>query len=58
MSGGCEYCVNYEYDEEWECYTCVQDLDEDEMARFLQDAFSDCPYFRMGDEYQIVRKQM
>ena len=27
------------YDEEYECYTCEVDLDEDEMARFLQDQF-------------------
>ena len=58
MSDGCEYCANYEYDEEWECYTCVRDLDEDEMAQFLQGNFSGCPYFQMGDEYRVVRKQM
>ena len=34
------------------------DLDEDEMARFLQDKFYDCPYYQLGDEYRIVRKQM
>ena len=27
----CEYCVNYSYDEDYECYTCEVDLDEDEM---------------------------
>ena len=43
---------------EYECYTCEVDLDEDEMARFLQDKFYDCPYYQLGDEYRIVRKQM
>lgn len=42
----------------YECYTCEVDLDEDEMARFLQDKFYNCPYYQLGDEYRIVRKQM
>ena len=41
----CEYCVNYSYDDDYECYTCEINLDEDEMVK-------------MGDEYRIVRKQM
>lgn len=28
----CEYCSNYEYDEEYECYICLINLDEDEMS--------------------------
>ena len=31
----CEYCSNYVYDEDYEYYVCDQDLDEDEMVRFL-----------------------
>lgn len=60
MSGqsNCEMCMNYEYDEEFECYVCGMDLDQDEMGRFLTNTFQDCPYFRLGDEYKIVRKQM
>ena len=54
----CEYCVNYSYDEDYECYTCEVNLDEDEMARFITGSFHQCPYFQMGDEYRIVRKQM
>ncbi|WP_434309233.1 DUF6472 family protein [Hominifimenecus sp. rT4P-3] len=57
-TGGCEYCANYEYDEEFECYSCVMSLDEDEMARFLRGDTRECPYFQMGDEYRVVRKQM
>ena len=51
-SGSCEQCNNYE------CYVCEVDLDEDEMARFLADEFRDCPYFQPGDEYLVVRRQM
>lgn len=60
MSGtsNCEMCMNYVYDEEFEYYVCDMDLDQDEMGRFLTDIFYECPYFRMGDEYKIVRKQM
>ena len=32
----CEYCVNYSYDDDYECYTCEMNLDEDEMYRFIQ----------------------
>ena len=54
----CDYCLYYEYDEDYECYTCSKDLDEDEMVHFLQGKTFACPFFRNGDEYLIVRKQM
>lgn len=54
----CENCINYIYDEEFECYTCQMNLDEDEMMRFLSKAADDCPYFRFDDEYKTVKKQM
>ena len=54
----CEVCMNFIYDEEYECYICDMDLDQDEMGRFLTNTFDNCPYFRLGDEYKIVRKQM
>ncbi|MBE5961402.1 MAG: hypothetical protein E7256_08450 [Lachnospiraceae bacterium] len=54
----CECCMNYDYDEEYECYVCLMNLDEDEMGKFLTDTFDACPYFQFGDEYRIVRKQM
>ena len=31
----CDACVNYEYDEDYECYCCMVNLDEDEMYRFF-----------------------
>ena len=54
----CESCMNYEYDEDYDCYICTKDLDEDEMVRFIRGEFKDCPYYRFGDEYQIVKKQI
>lgn len=58
QQSSCESCMYYEYDEDYECYSCSMDLDEDEMVRFLQDQFFNCPYYRQGDEYLVVRKQM
>ena len=57
QTGSCESCMYYSYDEDYECYTCEVNLDEDEMAKFMQDKFYNCPYYRQGDEYLIVRKQ-
>lgn len=57
MKTNCEECVNYEYDDEFECYTCMVSLDEDEMLRFMQNSFYDCPYYRNGNEYLVVKKQ-
>ena len=41
----CEDCMNYVYDEEYDCYTCEQgaELDEDEMARYLSCRTAACP---------------
>ncbi|WP_167958115.1 DUF6472 family protein [Anaerosporobacter faecicola] len=57
-SSNCESCSNYVYDEDYECYICEVNLDEDEMVRFLQDRHFSCPYYQLDDEYKIVRKQM
>lgn len=54
----CDMCVNYVYDEEYECYTCMVNLDEDEMYRFLSGSQRECPYFRLDDEYGVVRHQI
>lgn len=52
-----EFCMNYYYDDEYECYCCAINLDEDEMYRFTMGNNDNCHYFRMGDDYTIVRKQ-
>lgn len=54
----CDSCVNYVYDEDYEYYVCEADLDEDDMVRFLGNQSFDCPYYRLDDEYQVVRHQM
>lgn len=54
----CDVCVNYVYDEDYECYCCLVNLDEDEMYRFLSGSQRECPYFRLDDEYGVVRKQI
>lgn len=54
----CENCINYVYDEEYGCYVCEVDLDEDEMGHFLSNTMYRCPHFQLNDEYKIVRKQM
>ena len=58
MASCCDTCTFYIYDEDYECYTCDRNLDEDEMVKFITGNFHQCPYFKMGDEYRIVRKQM
>lgn len=57
MVTNCEYCMNYSYDEEYECYLCSIDMDEDEVMNLYTNKRKGCPYFRMGDDYTIVRKQ-
>ena len=54
----CDLCCYYVYDEDDECYVCDMNLDEDDMVKFLTGNFKDCPFFKSGDEYAVVRKQM
>lgn len=54
----CDSCAYYSYDEEYEAYMCDINMDEDELVRFLSDSHYSCPYYRNGDEYAVVRKQM
>ena len=54
----CEDCAYYEYDEEEEMYICSVDMDEDDYGRLLQSNYKNCPYYRDGDDYKIVRRQM
>ncbi len=57
MNTNCEECMNYEYDEEYEEYVCSVNMDQDEVSRLMSGHYKQCPYFRFGDEYSIVRKQ-
>ena len=58
MASQCDLCAYYWIDEEDGTGECQVNLDEDEMYRFVQGSFQDCPYYQFGDEYRIVRKQM
>ena len=53
----CEMCANYCYEEDFEEYYCDVDLDEDEYMRFLSSSEKMCPYYRNGDEYEVVKHQ-
>ena len=59
MSGkaNCEFCAYYIYNETYDCYECMVNLDEDDVARFMQSSLDNCSYFRFSDDYKIVRKQ-
>ena len=54
----CEACAYYSYDEDYECYICEMDLDEDEMSAVLRGSDFSCGFYQLDDEYAIVRKQM
>ena len=53
----CETCWYYDYDEEYDEYYCMQDLDEDEYVRIMTSQSKHCPYYRQGDDYYLARKQ-
>lgn len=56
MQSQCDMCAYFDYDENYEEYVCIMNMDEDETARFYSSRES-CPYFRFYDEYKIVQKQ-
>lgn len=59
MNGNeCDTCTYLEYDEDDECYYCSMDMDEDDYARLVGKSVKNCPYYRDGDEYKVVRHQM
>ena len=53
----CGRCAHYIYDDEYGCYFCDINLDEDETARFMSQSVDNCHYFRFYDEYKMVKKQ-
>ena len=53
----CDTCWYFDYDEEYDEYYCMMDLDEDEVYRILTARNSRCPYYRQGDEYYLARRQ-
>lgn len=55
----CENCMHIVFDEELEEYVCgIQNImDEDDLARMSYSPERRCPYYKIGDEYTLVRKQ-
>ena len=54
----CEDCAFFEYDEDDEAWYCSVDMDEDDYARFVTGGYRECPFYRSGDEYAVVRHQI
>ena len=55
----CENCMYLEYDEVTKQYVCGIEyvMDEDDIARMNYHPSKRCPYYKIGDEYTLVRKQ-
>ena len=54
----CESCVYYDYNEEWDCYECSVNMDQDDLSAFRIGGAITCPYYRFYDEYKSVQKQI
>lgn len=54
----CDTCVFYDYDEDYDAYSCRVNLDQDEMLHFVTRQTASCPYYRFYDEYKSVHKQI
>lgn len=54
----CDTCSNYVYDEEYDDYMCMVDIDEDEMSRMFSDSHFECSYYSYDNEYAVVKHQM
>ncbi len=53
----CESCWYYDYDEEYDEYFCMMDLDEDEVYHIFSAPAQRCPFYRAGDDYTLARRQ-
>jgi hypothetical protein len=58
MDGLCSQCAYLVYDDDMEEYVCDVRMDEDDYYRLVRSNYKQCPYYRNGDEYQVVKKQM
>jgi len=56
--GNCDTCCYLVYDDEMEEYVCDVNMDEDDYGHLVQSHFKECPYYKDGDEYKVVRHQM
>ena len=53
----CDSCWYYDYDEEYEEYYCMMDLDEDEVYRIMTSRNRHRPHYRPGADYTLARRQ-
>ena len=58
MDSICNTCAYLSYDDDSEEYVCDCQMDEDDYYRLSQNNYKSCPYYRNGDEYRVVRKQI
>ena len=54
----CDTCTNYVYDEDYDDYMCMVDIDEDDLSRMFTDVKHSCPYYSLDNEYAVVKHQM
>lgn len=57
VNGTCDTCAYLIYDDDFDEYVCDINMDEDDYARMVSDHHASCPFYRLGDEYAVVRKQ-
>ena len=53
----CDYCLYLDEDPETGEFYCSMNMDQDELEKLRFDSHNSCQYFRMGDDYTIVKKQ-
>ena len=54
----CDECLFYVFDDDYQEFVCDANVDEDDYDRMLERGGKECPYWRDGDEYKVVRHQM
>jgi len=53
----CDYCLYLDQDLETGEFFCSMNMDQDDLERILMDRHAHCPYYRMGTDYTIAKKQ-
>ena len=54
----CDTCAYFAYDDDFEDYVCDINMDEDDFRRLVESNYRECPFYRDGDDYKVVRHQM
>ena len=57
-ASSCDLCAHYVYDDEGDFSECMVNMDEDDYIRLMTNQHYQCPYYRNGDDYLVVRKQL